>query len=328
LRRIATQVFNEIGNVKRRVHHPEMQMSTRTAKFASAIAASFLAGVPLATIAQGATTSADTSCLSGPKGVAPQGGHWYYRIDRATKRHCWYVGEAKQKPARTASENSQPAANAAASPADTTIQPSIANARAELPSLQTRIEETNAANAQQAAPAMIANTSQRAIAPDANAQRSIITSRWPESSGVNSSAAPGPSADNSAANAPSPSAAAPPPPVAAAVTLAAADSSSQSQTSQREAGSIQTLLAVILGALALAGLMGSAIFRFGSSRRIDMRLDRRAIWDSVSTDRPSRQVYPDVPMRRIGMPRELRAADDPDERIAQMLQRLARSAAT
>jgi hypothetical protein len=303
-----------------------MQMSTRTAKFASAIAASFLAGVPLATIAQGATTSADTSCLSGPKGVAPQGGHWYYRIDRATKRHCWYVGEAKQKPARAVSENSQPAADGA-TPPNAAIQPSIADARAELPSPQTRVETTNVPAAPQA-PAAIANAGQRDNALDTDAQRSTIASRWPESPGVNSQAIPAPVTDNSVANAQTSSNTAPSPAVAP-IALAAADSSSANRT-----GSIQMLLAVILGALALAGLMGSAIFRFGSSRRIDprdMRLDRRAIWDSASTastDRLSRQVYPDVPMRRIDMPRELRAADDPDERIAQMLQRLARSAAT
>jgi hypothetical protein len=307
-----------------------MHMSTRTAKFVSAIFASLLAGAPFATTSHGATNAADTTCLPGPKGAAPQGGHWYYRIDRAAKRHCWYVGEAKQKPARTASENPQPAADVAAPPS-AAIQPSIADARAELPSPQTRVEEAPAATGPQA-PAAIANTGQGVNAPDANAQRSTIASRWPEPSGVNSSAGPGPIADNSAANAPSPAAAAPPP-AAAPVALAAADSSSQRQTSQSQTGSIQMLLAVILGALALAGLIGSAIFRFGSSRRIDprdTRLDRRAIWDSVSTDRPSRQVYSnsDVPTRRIDMPRELRAADDPDERIAQMLQRLARSAAT
>lgn len=31
-------------------------------------------------------------CLSGPKGTAPEGRHWYYRVDRATGRHCWYLG--------------------------------------------------------------------------------------------------------------------------------------------------------------------------------------------------------------------------------------------
>ena len=162
-------------------------MSARTATFVSPIVASLLAGAPFAATSHGATNPAETSRRSGPKGVAPQGGHWYYRVDRDTKRHCWYVGDARQKKARTAAEHTQPAAPVA-SPADTAIQPSIANARAELLSPQTRAEETNAATAQQAVPAMIANANQRANAPDANAQRSIIASRWPESSSVNAPA--------------------------------------------------------------------------------------------------------------------------------------------
>jgi len=99
------------------------------------------------------------------------------------------------------------------------------------------------------------------------------------------------------------------------------------------------LLIAIAGALALAGLIASAIFRFGSARwtgRREIRVDRRAIWDSARTDRPSlsdearaaasmREVRP---LREVNFPREPRAADDPNERIAQMLARLARSAAT
>lgn len=30
-------------------------------------------------------------CLAAPKGAAPQGQHWYYHIDRATRRKCWYL---------------------------------------------------------------------------------------------------------------------------------------------------------------------------------------------------------------------------------------------
>ena len=30
-------------------------------------------------------------CRASPGAAAPQGQHWYYRVDRATKRHCWYL---------------------------------------------------------------------------------------------------------------------------------------------------------------------------------------------------------------------------------------------
>jgi hypothetical protein len=31
------------------------------------------------------------TCRASPGAAAPQGLHWYYRVDRATKRHCWYL---------------------------------------------------------------------------------------------------------------------------------------------------------------------------------------------------------------------------------------------
>ena len=30
-------------------------------------------------------------CLAGPNAAAPQGSHWYYRVDRATHHNCWYL---------------------------------------------------------------------------------------------------------------------------------------------------------------------------------------------------------------------------------------------
>ncbi|MBV8755394.1 MAG: hypothetical protein JO328_21280 [Hyphomicrobiales bacterium] len=43
-----------------------------------------------ATSASRATRAED--CLAGPNAQSPQGSHWYYRIDRATHRKCWYIG--------------------------------------------------------------------------------------------------------------------------------------------------------------------------------------------------------------------------------------------
>lgn len=39
----------------------------------------------------------DTECLSRPNKPTPRGSHWWYRIDRSTRRRCWYLG-----PERTA----------------------------------------------------------------------------------------------------------------------------------------------------------------------------------------------------------------------------------
>jgi hypothetical protein len=144
----------------------------------------------------------------------------------------------------------------------------------------------------------------------ASPQRSVIASRWPEPPGTNALAGPGPATGYSGAN-PAPNSAALPPALAA-VTLAAADASSE-----KPSAAIQMLLIVVIGALSLAGLMGSAIYRFGGTMRWngrrEFRSHRRVIWDLADGDRPSPTVYP---------------ADDPRRRITEMLARLSRTAAT
>ena len=36
-------------------------------------------------------------CLAKPNVAAPDGSHWYYHVDRATGRQCWYLGSAGRK---------------------------------------------------------------------------------------------------------------------------------------------------------------------------------------------------------------------------------------
>lgn len=299
-------------------------MPNRTAKLVSALFASLLAGAALTTASYSAPAEAE-KCLAGPKGTAPQGGHWYYRVDRATKRHCWYIGDEKEKLARAAPLNAPASADPALAPKNAATQKAIADARAELPLPQMQAEpDTGITGQRPAAPAASAagtETNPRTNARNSNAQSSVIASRWPESSGVSPSAGPAPATYKLAAAAQTDAAAAPGPAIAA-VTLAAADTSAAKQT-----GSIQTLLIVIIGALALAGLMGSAIFRFGTLRWAGGRGGRHGIRDSVG---PSRLGYPGsgAPMPEAGIVRETRAADDPNRRIAEMLARLSRMTAT
>jgi hypothetical protein len=299
-----------------------MQMSNRTAKFVSAVFASILAGAPLATLSHGAEPAAD-DCLSAPKGPTPSGGHWYYRIDRATKRHCWYLGDEKEKLSRAAPKTSAPVTDPGSPQNETATQQSIADARAELPWPQTRVEPETGLTTGQLNPAAAANAasvenSQLTNAWDANTQRSVVASRWPEQSGVSSSASPEP-AGNSDATEQSNSEPAPSPAIAA-VTLAAAN-----LPSEKPSGSIRMLLIVIIGALSFAGLIGSAIFRF--SRR-QIRGDRRAIWDAVDIDRPPPPAYPRADVSpRADIPLKPRGVDDPNDRIVEMLQRLSKSAA-
>lgn len=52
------------------------------------VAAFLMAGVDI--IVQVNPARAD-DCLAAPNSPTPPGSHWYYRLDRATQRKCWYV---------------------------------------------------------------------------------------------------------------------------------------------------------------------------------------------------------------------------------------------
>ena len=32
------------------------------------------------------------ACRTNPGSFTPPGSHWYYRLNHADKRHCWYLG--------------------------------------------------------------------------------------------------------------------------------------------------------------------------------------------------------------------------------------------
>jgi hypothetical protein len=42
------------------------------------------------------SSRAGDDCLSGPNTAAPQGSHWYYRVDRLNHRECWYLGSERR----------------------------------------------------------------------------------------------------------------------------------------------------------------------------------------------------------------------------------------
>ena len=64
-------------------------MRERSAMLASVM----LAFVLIAELVLQSTRSADAEdCIAKPNAPAPQGEHWYYRIDRANNRQCWRLG--------------------------------------------------------------------------------------------------------------------------------------------------------------------------------------------------------------------------------------------
>jgi len=276
-------------------------MPNRTGNFSTAILAGLLASGALAVAADGSANAAG-NCLPGPKGAAPKGSHWYYRIDHATKRNCWYVRAEGGSPA-----SANPSLSEAPPQAETPLQPSIANARAE------------------AGPADIAQSNETAAiqAVDASAddRQSMVGSRWLDQSSPDFKNLPTQSPADSGTDASSPA------PPAGEIPLAAADLSSASSLRP-----VQTLLLAIIGAAALAGLMAGAIFRFGSARRYDRQDDRgvrRAPWDSIDMkpESPSPPRAASAPTPRIDTARERREATIPNE-ITELLARLSREATT
>jgi hypothetical protein len=71
-----------------------------------------------------ATARAD-DCLTAPNSAAPQGSHWYYRLDRATQRQCWYT----RAPGQPAQQAAAPATTGPATPLHSTPTPSVAPSR-------------------------------------------------------------------------------------------------------------------------------------------------------------------------------------------------------
>ena len=195
-------------------------MSIRSVKFVPALFAGVVAGGNLATTtdlrAQVLTTSAEAaiqapqvaadSCLSAPKGATPAGSHWYYRLDRVTKRQCWYLREegdaADDKFARAAPPASAPRirSNAAAdepAPQQRTASrksisdKSISDARAEW---QPRAEVNPPARVERTAatvaPAPVVSNSQRAAMPNVLTPAPLSSMRWNDASPTRASVNP------------------------------------------------------------------------------------------------------------------------------------------
>jgi hypothetical protein len=230
-------------------------------------------------------------CLAGPNAPAPPGSHWYYRVDRAAHRKCWYLGAQRAKRHRAAS--ARPSAAAAEAAPSAGASPPV-----ESP----------------------APVQAGALTPDA-----AFGSRWPEAPSLAADAAPRADADRAAATAapvperitarpvlttaeparpapvpPKPQEAAPPRPAAPPPPAAAA------------AGGRSGLPAALLGIAFLLAVVGTMLVR--ARRRLVVRSwsemrgpDERAAPDSVRVRRGLREILAKA---------EAYEARRPDERAA------------
>jgi hypothetical protein len=80
-----------------------------------------LAAVSLTTRPSSSEGTTD-ECVGKPGATAPQGSHWYYRVNRADGRHCWYLGPegARARPAMSAERTTRMPRRTVRRPAEAT----------------------------------------------------------------------------------------------------------------------------------------------------------------------------------------------------------------
>lgn len=342
-------------------------MSNRTAAIACAVIAgcvSIFGTSVSATAAPAAEPAAQNECLSGPKGATPAGAHWYYRIEKGTKRKCWYLADevAKTKKAATpapasstaAEEDTPPPTKITSAPKQETskksIQKSVANARAEL----TTGTDEDPALAETTWPPMPSPAVKADIradnqvagiqpAPEAAPKQSWnVATRWPEPAN-SASASDQPAAATTAPAQPAPvltaerlaTAAAPAPATQPAAATTAAKPVPPQQTTQpadSEGLSLRILLSILVCVLALAAIVGPLLFKyFRPKPREDEHTygQRRQIWDLNESDQTFLQDNPPLalaPHYPHTLP-EPRMLDDATDEIEELLARVSKRSA-
>jgi hypothetical protein len=255
-------------------------MSNVPVKVASVFFLGAAAGAVWTMLPQRAVLAAD-NCVTVPTDQTPQGQHWYYHIERGTGRHCWYLRGGDDKSART---EETPVAATPEQPAPRHVEASpsrsISDAHAEIPPRARVAGETPAAapsvwpSPASAPPPASAGA---ARAPVGNEPAPSLASRWPQTSGTSASGTSASAASGTTPTTNQPTASQQP--LDASLMLAdvqtadaTRDAADSLQTpppalAVRNNGSVQKLLLVAAGALALAGLTGSAVYRLGRRRR-------------------------------------------------------------
>lgn len=274
-------------------------MSNRLGKRLSTLGVALFTGGMLAITVQG-SARADDACLAKPGATTPRGGHWHYRVEPGTKRHCWYLGEQRgkaaletaAKPSLSAPALDKPAMRASAPP----LRPSITNAHAELD------DATSANDSADANSLPSTRDSSDEPAQNTNISQQTATTQWPDPA-INE--VPVANATQPPVQAPVTSGPQTPndPPVSAATiesdTQARGEHSEPSLASavvsspEAEIQSHSMLLGGLAGALAVAGFLGFAAVRFGNLSSLLQIRHSRLIEDLID------QGYP-PPWKRQG----------------------------
>jgi len=270
-------------------------MTNRTVSLLPYVAVAMLAGAAAVTIEIQPASAAD-ECLAKPTG-SPAGKHWFYRVDRATKKQCWYLRDDDR-----AAQGASLVTRKLASHRDrTTLSSSAADARAEIQSspnqagdeMKVATPPTAAARpsmvfppvatfqsaAAPSAPAAPASPAPMSAAPaadavEATASDSAVATRWPDSSGtLQAQSEPAPRPSSYALAAASSDA-------ASTETVATLPTVAESAQTMPVVGAAddpaRTRLFAFLGAVAVAGFSTSVLLARARAKR-QLRIEPAAV---------------------------------------------------
>jgi len=260
-------------------------MAKPGAKFAVAICAGIAGSCILALLAPAAVVAAE-DCLTEPNAKTSDGQHWYYRSDRGTNRRCWYMKDGADRQAQPPSswDFAQPAApNFAPRRSEKTGPRASSDALAEMPPLRARVDSTVNVSQKPQLPINALSADRTALdgsfaqgpTRDLGGSPSTLpfdrsTTDLAPTSATMMVDNPAPDPDSNSNATPdttdSTGAAAPKPPKAVAP--------------------IHKLLMVVVGALALSGLLASGLYRLS---KVGRRRRRDANWQmAIARTRRSR----------------------------------------
>ena len=235
-----------------------------------------------------AASPADADCLTKPTGQTAPGNHWYYHLDRASGRRCWY-----QRPESGAQNDAAPSRSV---PARAAVSPPAATTAAE--GTADTASDSRDQGTVEAAPAVPAQPFGWSTATPAPAPRETMTAPASDSAAP----APEPATSPQSATADAPARAAPPAAPPSRAPLRAANVERPAAAVEVEAG---THMPALLGA-ALALLivvLGSIVARLAASLIRSRRRDR-ALAATVATATPPMFSAQDAPALVPVMPRE------------------------
>jgi len=236
-------------------------MMYRAAKFVSAISTGVVVSVPVATIPLVAVEAAD-DCLTRPKDVTPAGQHWYYLIDRGSKRRCWYLHQETGTSAHASmTRRARRAAIVAARKSEPAMTRASADAYAEFGLPPGRDDDVPPVSQQ----TLVASDYPKPAEPDQPdtvsdaAPQSPVAARWPEPAGLRSAVVE-------------------PPPPSFVVASAAPDAGTADSTpiappaaletpAAAPPASLEPLFLATIGAIALTGFAGSSVYLLARVRR-------------------------------------------------------------